>query len=324
MLVLAAAPFAVRRFLEPAAGARALVWAYFVLLVAVVVAVVGVSVLLLLFLAPHPLAGRLGTVCAHGAYCPKTLPLWAQFGLWLSVAAVLAWVIGAIGWSSMVALRAGRKTRRAALAGGTPVDCAGAHPVREVADEHVFAFTLGILKPVVLVSSGLRRSLSPDEFAVVLAHEEAHAHSRDNLVLLLARVIERALFFFPGVACSHQGVRRHIEVAADASASKGTGDRLLVASSVSHVARLLIDPLGGRVLSPQTVVARFGQGELVVERVQRLVDDKQPPASRRRLLCGVAVFALVLAVFGSSLWAVTGGHLVAASPTAVCSQDLPR
>jgi Zn-dependent protease with chaperone function len=314
----------VRRYLESAVDSRTLVWIYSALLVTVALAVVGLSVFLILFLAPRPLQGNLGAVCAHGAYCPHKLPLWGQFGLWLSAVGLLGWLIGAMGWTGMVAFRAGRKTKRAVLAAGIPVEEAAAHPVREVADSRVFAFTLGTWRPIILVSSRLRQSLSPDEFAVVLAHEEAHARARDNLVLLVARLIEKALFFFPGVACSHEGVRRHVEVAADAVASKGTGDRLLVASSVNHVARLLLDPPGARVLAPQTVAARFGHGELVIERVQRLVDDKQPSASRRRLALSLAMFVLVLALFSSSLWAVTGDHLVAGPGAAACLQESPR
>ena len=311
----------VRRYLESAVESRALAWIYSALLVTVALAVVGLSIFLVLFLAPRPLQGNLGAVCAHGAYCPHRLPLWGQFGLWLSVVGLLGWLIGAMGWTGMVAFRAGRKTKRAVLAAGTPVEHAAAHPVREVPDGRVFAFTLGTWRPTILVSSGLRQSLSPDEFAVVLSHEEAHARARDNLALLTARLIEKALFFFPGVACSHEGVRRHVELAADAAASKGTGDRLLVATSVSHVARLLLDPAGGRVLAPQTVAARFGHGELVVERVQRLVSGKPLSASRRRLALSLALFVLVLALFSSSLWAVTGDHLVAGPGAVVCLED---
>jgi len=319
LLFLAAAPYLVRRFIEPAVAPRATVWIYFALLASVVVVVVGLSVLLLLFLAPHWLTGRPETACHHGPYCLHVLPPWAQFTLWLSVAALSGWLAIRMGWAGLAAMRASRRARRAALARATLITTSVPYPVYEAADRTVFAWTVGIWRPVIVVSQRLRESLAPEEFGVVLAHEEAHASGHDNLILLVSRIVDNALFFFPGVTRAHAGVRRSVEISADASASRGTGDRLLVAMSVNRVARLLFDSTRSRSFGAQTVGAAFSHGELAVERVHRLVEDRCRP-SRRRLLCGVVTLALVLVVFGMSLYSVTGNSLTGDPRSTACAE----
>ena len=156
-----------------------------------------------------------------------------------------------------------------------------------------------------------------------MAHEGAHASGHDNLILLVSRIIDSALFFFPGVRRAHLGVRRSVEISADAFASRGTGDRLLVAMSVSRVARLLFDPARSKSFAAQTIGAAFAHGELAVERVQRLLEDKCRP-SRRRLLCSAATLVLVLVVFGMSLYSVTGNSLTGDSRSAACVEYVSR
>ena len=95
-----------------------------------------------------------------------------------------------------------------------------------------------------LVRRFIEPAVSPramEELGVGLAHEEAHASGHDNLILLISRIMKSALFFLPSARVAHAGFRRYVEISADAFASRGTFDRLLVAMSVSRVARLLID-----------------------------------------------------------------------------------
>ncbi len=298
-------------------------WIYLALVICVVLVILGLSIFLLVLLAPGWLTGRTEAACHHGPYCLHLLPPWVQFTLWLLVAALSGWLVVRMGWTGLSAARAGRRVRCAALAWATPVTTSVPYPVYEAADGAVFAWTVGIWRPVILVSRGLRESLSPEELQVVLAHEQAHAAGRDNLLLFVSRIINSALFFFPGMTRSHAGVRRCAEVSADAFASRGTGDRLLVAASVSHVARLLFDSGPSRSLVAQAVGAAFAQGELAVERVRCLVEDRRRH-SRRRLVCGVATLMLVLVVFGMSLYSVAGGSLTGHPRSAACVEYASR
>ena len=164
-------------------------WIYFALLVSVVLVILGLSIFLLVLLAPGWLTGRPEAACHHGPYCLHVLPPWVQFTLWLLVAALSGWLVVRMGWTGLSAARASRRVRCAALAWATPVTTSVPYPVYEVADRAVFAWTVGIWRPVILVSRGLRESLSPEELQVVLAHEQAHASGRDNLLLLVSRII---------------------------------------------------------------------------------------------------------------------------------------
>jgi Zn-dependent protease with chaperone function len=314
----------VRRFIEPAIAPRATVWVYFASLASMAVVVLGLSIFLFLFLAPHWLMGRSGTACVFGTYCLHALPPWLLFTLWLSVTAILGWMIVRMGWTCLVAVRASGRVRRAVLARATPITTSSKYPVYEAADPTIFAWTAGFWRPFILVTQGLRESLPPEELDVVLAHEEAHASGHDNLILLVSRIIGSALRFFPGATRAHAGVRRSVEISADAFASRGTGDRLLVAMSVSRVARLLIDPVPFRSFAAREITAAFAHGELAVERVQRLVGDQHPVASRRRLLFGVASLALVLIVFGASLHSVSGNSLRGDPGAVACAEHSSR
>ncbi len=324
LLFLAAAPFLVRRFIEPAIAPRATVWVYFALLVSMAAVVLGLSVFLFLFLAPHWLTGGSGTACVFGTYCLHALPPWVSLSLWLAVTGVLAWLVVRMGWTCLVAIRASGRVRRAVLARATPVTTSSPYPVYEAADPAIFAWTAGFWRPIILVTQGLRESLPPEELDVVLAHEEAHASGHDNLILLVSRIIGGALLFFPGATRAHAGVQRSVEISADAFASRGTGDRLLVAMSVSRVARLLIDPVPFGSFAAQETTAAFAHGELAVERVQRLVGDQSPAPSSRRLLFGMATLALVLVVFGTSLYSVTGNSLTGDLGPTACVEHATR
>ena len=55
----------------------------------------------------------------------------------------------------------------------------------------------GIRKPVILLPEGAASRLSENELAAVLMHELVHLERRDNLVVLLQRVLTSLLWFYP-------------------------------------------------------------------------------------------------------------------------------
>jgi Zn-dependent protease with chaperone function len=322
---VAAAPFLVRRFVEPQAAPRTLLWIYGALMVTAGLGILGLSVFFVFFLAPNVLMRDLGVGCAHGAYCVHGLPLWAQFTLWISVTLLAGWIVGRALWTAACALRASRKVRRAALACGQMIEVdpsipsLSRYPVCEVPDPGVFACTVGIRRPLILVSAGLRDHLSARELAAVVAHEQGHAGSWDNLTLLVARMTDKALPFFPGVAEAHAAIRRLAEMAADAFASREVGDSLLVASSLARFAGLVFESRHPRFLRSQPVAAAFGQGELVADRVERLVTGQQGGFSRRRLLGAAVALILVLGILGTSFQVVTTSNLVGGGGSSICA-----
>ncbi len=148
-----------------------------------------------------------------------------------------------------------------------------------------FAGTVGLLRPRVVISDGLRAALPPPLLRAVLAHEQAHAQRNDNLwravALALAtlhlRETRRLLLDEHALAC---------ERACDEEAARAVG-RLTVAEALLAAARLAerTPPL-----APFAVA--FDQGALET-RVQALLSDAPAalPSSWWRSALGGALAA---------------------------------
>lgn len=83
------------------------------------------------------------------------------------------------------------------------------------------AFTTGLARPHVYLSTAAVSELEPDELEAVVLHERAHLVRRDPLRIALARLLASALFFVPMA----EALRRRFEVAKELDA-----DREVVAS----------------------------------------------------------------------------------------------
>jgi len=116
--------------------------------------------------------------------------------------------------------------------------------VRVVEEPDALAFTVGALRPVVVVSRGLVDQLSDDELRVVLAHERAHRERRDTLWALLDRIAGSLLpAEMRGVLLAEIELAR--EQACDARAARKAG-RVQVAATLLRVARMgLTSPRAG-------------------------------------------------------------------------------
>jgi beta-lactamase regulating signal transducer with metallopeptidase domain len=150
----------------------------------------------------------------------------------------------------------------------------------------------GLLRPRVLLSRGLLESLTPDERAVVLAHERAHVRRRDALVASVVRVL--ATLHVPSVS---RWLVRETDVAAeqasDEEAAQFVGDRLAVASAILAVERAA-QHAAAEQLAP--VAVAFGQ-RAAERRIESLLAEPRRPRSLVILVAGFGVVASgVLAV----------------------------
>lgn len=75
---------------------------------------------------------------------------------------------------------------------------------------------IGIIRPIVLLPSVAFTSWTSEELEMVLIHELAHVRRWDNLVNLMQRFVEAALFFHPVVWLLSNWVRREREACCDA------------------------------------------------------------------------------------------------------------
>lgn len=146
------------------------------------------------------------------------------------------------------------------------------------------AFTLGLLRPVVIADREWWRSLGDDERAIVAAHEAEHAKKRDPLahalVLLLASLVPAR----PGRRLS-AGWLHFAEHRADRSAAAAAGDPLAVAEFLVRAYR---HPGDGPALLP---AFSGGTLELRVRSLLELAGGPLPDAPDVRVSLGLGLLA---------------------------------
>jgi Peptidase family M48 len=104
--------------------------------------------------------------------------------------------------------------------------------VRIVRDARPLAFTLGLLRPHIYVSSGARERMTVEQLSAVVAHEVHHRRRRDPLRLMATRALAAALFFVPvsrALAADHA---RLVELDADEAAITMTGGKKALAGAL--------------------------------------------------------------------------------------------
>lgn len=172
-------------------------------------------------------------------------------------------------------------------------------PVVVVPSPEPVAFTAGLLRPRVVVSSGLLDSVPEHVVRVVLAHEEAHRRGRHPFLLFCVEALAQALPL-PPVRRSVRAFRVAIEALADEHAARTVGSRALAAEAVAHVA--LMHAVGAplRFAQASAAPALGFEGDEVV-RVRRLLE----PPGGGRVLFAAAVVSVVL-----GLVAFAGAHAV--------------
>lgn len=127
------------------------------------------------------------------------------------------------------------------------------------------AYSLGGRWPQVVVSQGLRDRLDGSGFAAVVAHEAAHLRARHDRWLVLATLLETALWFVPWARRATGTLRLSLERWADEDAARTVGR---VAVRAGLLAAVDAAPL------PSSAAALSRAGALA-ERLAMLVEE--PP-----------------------------------------------
>ena len=164
-------------------------------------------------------------------------------------------------------------------------------PVLLVHSQQPHAFTLGFMRPRIVISDGLIDLLDDDELACVLAHEKHHARRRDPLRRALVKAICDGFWLLPPLRKTPHAHAAISELAADAVAMRATGPQPLASALVAF------EDHGG------------DRAGATPERVTHLLGDLGRPAS---------AFALVVAA--SILLALAGAivYLLRPVPAELC------
>jgi Zn-dependent protease with chaperone function len=148
------------------------------------------------------------------------------------------------------------------------------------------AFCFGLVRPRIVITSGLLERLDDAEQAAVVWHEAEHARTHEPARCLLARLAANTFFWVPALPALLQRFLLLKELAADRRALARTGSAAL-AGALYEVAS-------------EPSLAAVGAGDLAAARIDRLFEPQAPlpPLLRRSHLLGSAagIAALTLAL----------------------------
>lgn len=160
--------------------------------------------------------------------------------------------------------------------------------------EQPLAFTCGIFRPMIILSTWMIDHLDRRELEAVLAHEMEHVARRDYLVVWLSLVLRDAFFYLPTCHIAYRQLQHEKELACDDMTVRVTRRPLALASALAKVWQ--------NVVAEPRFLAAFGaaqplvKGEEVIHgRIERLLSSspsKIPTQTSRPHTFGTKVFAL--------------------------------
>jgi beta-lactamase regulating signal transducer with metallopeptidase domain/HEAT repeat protein len=167
---------------------------------------------------------------------------------------------------------------------------------------------VGIVRPVILLTTAALAGWSPEQLEMILLHELAHIRRWDNVVNLLQRLVEAALFFHPVVWWLSNRVRLEREHCCDAVVLAHTNAPQAYAETLAQIA--LPD------LAPRWALGSSATAQLVARIRHILKQEDQPMQVSRK---SIALFlAVSLGLVGLAVvWAETdrpAGGLRSAAP----------
>ena len=231
--------------------------------------------------------------CARAIATAASIPVALAIGLAASIWGVMLWHVGR---QALVGRRAIRLARRHAVAPPLAVITASRGlSIRRLIVTDLpggLAFCGGLLRPTVVVSSALVRTLDPAPLEAVLAHEAAHARNRDPLRQVVAHAVGRGLWIAPAARRTAELQRLRHELAADRHARAWAGRRALAEALLAlHAAP---EAAGAPAIA--------GGGTALGARIDALVPGASPPrlvvepTVVRRSAVGFALAALLIVV----------------------------
>ncbi|WP_339806473.1 M56 family metallopeptidase [Paenibacillus sp. FSL R5-0766] len=170
-----------------------------------------------------------------------------------------------------------------------------------VVDKHSpVAFTIGLWRPCIVLSTGLLKMLDAEEETAVVYHEVHHLWHRDPLKTTLLSVFAIMMPYIPVLkhTSKHYNIVR--EILADNEAIERTGNVAGIGSALLKLLRACPEPWGATEL---TVQSSFADTSVNV-RISRLLDPEQDVTlrlPRYAVLMSATVFLLLSILF---VWSI--------------------
>lgn len=155
------------------------------------------------------------------------------------------------------------------------------------------AFSIGLFRPAIFLSTGLADHLEPDELDNVIQHETAHRNRRDSLRLITGEILSTVHGALTGKQLVTD-LNLACEQACDEYACDKIGQRLAVAATILKVERLL----GSTPLIPAGAIRITGSS--VPARINWLLARPQGNDSRMLIHASLSVLVLAVSVFFSA------------------------
>ncbi len=153
-------------------------------------------------------------------------------------------------------------------------------------------FTVGWLKPMILLPLGLTTGMPQAQLEAIIAHELAHLKRNDYLINLIQTFFDIVLYFNPFVLWLSNLIRSEREKCCDQIAAELTGDKESLADALATSQEF--------VLEQAPALSFWGDGKQLLERIKMLVDDKDETDFSHRsgavllltiIICSVTFFA---------------------------------
>ncbi|SHN13586.1 M56 family metallopeptidase [Chitinophaga sp. CF418] len=152
---------------------------------------------------------------------------------------------------------------------------------------------IGHLKPVILMPAGLLTGLPVEQVEAVLLHELAHIRRHDYIVNLLQVVCETVYFFNPGLLWISGLLRDEREHCCDDIALGQTGNK-------KEFIQALISFKEHAIYSPSSAVAFPGKKNQLLQRVSRIINNKNQPLGTGEKVFFMAGILLLTAILSTA------------------------
>ncbi|MFC0478212.1 M56 family metallopeptidase [Robertmurraya beringensis] len=137
-----------------------------------------------------------------------------------------------------------------------------------VKSSSVLAFTMGYIKPTIVLSTGLIQLLEKDELRAVIEHETFHKNNCDPLKVFLLEIIAQSLWFIPLTHWCQQNYSIISEILADEYAVRKMGSEMELSTALIKLIKYHVS------LKTTPSLVHFSGGSINF-RLQQLVEPKE-------------------------------------------------